>query len=81
VVDAGLNALHERVGGFTELLIQVAFRVDQLDRFDARFDELAADVADTRNRLEELFSYQVEVNAPVLRVKGRLKRILATLRR
>ncbi len=79
VVDAGVIALHERIGGMTELLIDVAGRVDRLtfamDGLSAQNDRIEAAQRDTRERLEELFVYQVRVNAPVLRVKGGLVKL------
>lgn len=77
MVDAGVTALHERVGGFTELLIDVSGRVDHLV---ATVDALTAQLADTRARLDALAAEQSEVNGPLLRLKRAVRR-LATRRR
>ena len=87
-VDAGIVALHERIGGMTDLLIDVAGRIDRLaiavDQLTEQTAGQAAGLAelqsDTRSRLEELFVYQVQVNAPLLRAKGVLAKVRNRLR-
>lgn len=74
-VDAGVTALHERVGGFTELLIDVSARIDHLV---ATVDTLTDELADTRARLDDLAAEQSEVNGPVLRVKRALRKLAPT---
>ena len=84
VVDAGVSALHERVGGMTDLLIDVAGRIDRLavavEQIGNEVDRMSGVQRDTRSRLEELFVYQVQVNAPVLRAKRFLKKLRAKVR-
>jgi len=77
VVDAGVTALHERVGGFTDLLIDVSGRIDHLV---ATVDKLTDELADTHARLDDLAREQSEVNGPVLRVKGLLRRVFGSRR-
>ena len=76
-VDAGVTALHERVGGFTELLIDVSGRIDHLV---ATVDALTTELADTRARLDALAAEQSEVNGPVLRLKRALRTLAAKRR-
>lgn len=85
VVDAGVNALHERIGGMTDLLIDVSGRIDRLavavEQLGNEVDRMSGVQRDTRSRLEELFVYQVQVNAPVLRAKGLLLKLRDKVRR
>ena len=72
------DALHERVGGLSELLIDVAGRIDRLTSSVA---QLSDQVDGTRARLDELAREQAEVNSPVLRVKRALKRVVGARNR
>lgn len=83
-VDAGVSALHERVGGMTDLLIDVAGRIDRLtmavEEIGNEVDRLGGVQRDTRSRLEELFVCRVQVNALVLRAKSFLKKLRTKVR-
>ncbi len=77
-VDAGITALHERFDGFqrvmdmiVELPGAVAGVSSEVGRLQAELADLRIQQADTRDRLEQLFESQMQVNVPIIRAKQR----------
>ncbi len=80
-VDAGITALHERFDGFQRVMDALAPMPGDVARLQAELDDLRAQQADTRERLEQLFVSQMEVNVPIIRTKQRLLGLRRKLRR